>query len=165
MIDPTLPRLSNVKCINNKCLTNHSERQLVLLNSNNTKREELISYLSEIGEGEVVETSVTENDIVEYGEINTSVGNLPIKHETLLTNPVKLFKFMNSTCFYRAVNTLKKLSETENLLPQRFIKNIEDNPPILSEILREIISIKYDDINMKYMYICTTCGSSWKNIN
>lgn len=29
-------------------------------------------------------------------------------------------------------------------------------------IAREIITIRYDDINMKYVYLCTTCDTSWK---
>ena len=27
---------------------------------------------------------------------------------------------------------------------------------------REIIYIRYDDINMKYVYLCSTCDSVWK---
>lgn len=27
---------------------------------------------------------------------------------------------------------------------------------------REIIYIRYDDINMKYLYLCSTCDTSWK---
>jgi DNA-directed RNA polymerase subunit M/transcription elongation factor TFIIS len=33
--------------------------------------------------------------------------------------------------------------------------NIEDKP-------REIIYIRYDDINMKYVYLCSTCDTVWK---
>ena len=28
---------------------------------------------------------------------------------------------------------------------------------------REIIFIKYDNLNMKYLYLCSTCQTSWKN--
>lgn len=27
---------------------------------------------------------------------------------------------------------------------------------------REILSIRYDDINMKYVYLCSTCDTVWK---
>jgi hypothetical protein len=27
---------------------------------------------------------------------------------------------------------------------------------------KEVIYIKYDNINMKYLYICANCGTSWK---
>jgi DNA-directed RNA polymerase subunit M/transcription elongation factor TFIIS len=28
---------------------------------------------------------------------------------------------------------------------------------------REIIYIRYDDTNMKYMYVCAVCNTNWKN--
>ena len=28
---------------------------------------------------------------------------------------------------------------------------------------RDVIYIKYDAINMKYMYICNICGESWRS--
>jgi len=28
---------------------------------------------------------------------------------------------------------------------------------------REVIYIQYDDTNMKYMYVCAICNTSWKN--
>ncbi len=31
------------------------------------------------------------------------------------------------------------------------------------KIEREIIYIRYDDTNMKYMYVCAICNTSWKN--
>lgn len=30
---------------------------------------------------------------------------------------------------------------------------------------REIIYIRYDDVNMKYVYLCTTCDTVWKADN
>jgi len=35
------------------------------------------------------------------------------------------------------------------------LTNKEDKP-------REIIYIRYDDINMKYVYLCSTCDTVWK---
>jgi DNA-directed RNA polymerase subunit M/transcription elongation factor TFIIS len=28
---------------------------------------------------------------------------------------------------------------------------------------REVIYIRYDDTNMKYMYVCAICNTNWKN--
>ena len=30
------------------------------------------------------------------------------------------------------------------------------------ELAREIIYIRYDDVNMKYVYLCCTCDTVWK---
>jgi DNA-directed RNA polymerase subunit M/transcription elongation factor TFIIS len=31
-----------------------------------------------------------------------------------------------------------------------------------SDVTREIIYIRYDDINLKYVYLCSTCDTVWK---
>ncbi len=31
------------------------------------------------------------------------------------------------------------------------------------KVEREVIYIRYDDTNMKYMYVCAICNTSWKN--
>jgi DNA-directed RNA polymerase subunit M/transcription elongation factor TFIIS len=162
--DPTLPRLSNVKCINGKCLTNQQLRQLVLVNSINCRLTELKRYLEELAESPIELIDINAKDITEFGEIHTSIGNYSIlEKEILLTNPIKLLVFQNSLVFKKVVDNLLS-NNGSNLIPDEYIIDNNNNVPILSEILREIISIKYDEINMKYMYICSTCGSSWKNI-
>ena len=162
--DPTLPRLSNVKCINERCLTNDQASQLVLINSNNLKEDDFLEYLGTKGSGDLKVNEVLEDDITNYGEIHTSLGNIPILNKSILeTNPIKLLRFKDSVTMKHVVDQLTDINN-KNLIPDQYIKDKENNTPILSPILREIISIKYDDINMKYMYICSTCGSSWKNL-
>ena len=34
-----------------------------------------------------------------------------------------------------------------------------------SEDTREVIYIRYDDINMKYIYLCSRCDKMWKTID
>jgi len=38
----------------------------------------------------------------------------------------------------------------------------ETNKSDASAASREIIYIRYDDVNMKYVYLCTTCDTVWK---
>ncbi len=163
--DPTLPRLSNVKCINDQCLTNSQDSQLVLVNSSNLKEDEFLKFLETKGSGKIQEHRVLDDDITNYGEIHTSLGNISILNRGVLdTNPIKLLRFKDSETLQHVVDQLKAETGNDNLIPDQFVKDTDNNTPILSPILREIISIKYDDVNMKYMYICSTCGSSWKNI-
>ena len=37
-----------------------------------------------------------------------------------------------------------------------------DCPTNKKDASREIIYIRYDDINMKYIYLCSTCDTVWK---
>jgi DNA-directed RNA polymerase subunit M/transcription elongation factor TFIIS len=32
-----------------------------------------------------------------------------------------------------------------------------------AKVEREVIYIRYDDTNMKYIYVCAVCDTSWKN--
>ena len=170
--DPTLPRLSNVKCINDKCLTNQSKTSLILLNSNNLNisLDEFVQYLQSLVSTKITTGQLEASDITNYGELHTTLGDISVSNEELLeTNPIYIFQLETPGELSILVKKLKENSEAkQNLIPERFIKDTYVYPdgsiPVLSEILREVISIKYDEINMKYMYICSTCGSSWKNI-
>ena len=55
-----------------------------------------------------------------------------------------------------AKNRLMKIYEDLSLDGTK-VKNIEYTPP-----KKEVLYIKYDNINMKYLYICACCGTSWK---
>lgn len=57
----------------------------------------------------------------------------------------------------------KQWSDTEWLL---HLPNVEKFPIEHTNITPfecEVVYIKYDDLNMKYLYICTTCNQAWKN--
>jgi DNA-directed RNA polymerase subunit M/transcription elongation factor TFIIS len=63
--------------------------------------------------------------------------------------------------FSHIINKYTKLDPTlprinTILCPNQHCKtNTEDSP-------REIIYIRYDDRNMKYVYLCSTCDTVWK---
>lgn len=41
--------------------------------------------------------------------------------------------------------------------------NIEVQSKGETKVEREVIYIRYDDTNMKYIYVCALCNTSWKN--
>jgi len=63
--------------------------------------------------------------------------------------------------FSHIVNSYTKLDPT---LPR--INNVlcpdADCPTNKNGVSREIIYIRYDDINMKYIYLCSECDTIWK---
>jgi DNA-directed RNA polymerase subunit M/transcription elongation factor TFIIS len=65
--------------------------------------------------------------------------------------------------FHHIINKYTKLDPT---LPR--IKNVPcPNPKCLTHddknpAQRSVINIRYDEINMKYVYICTVCDTIWK---
>ena len=62
--------------------------------------------------------------------------------------------------------SINKYTKLDNTLPRiNYIKcpneKCESNTPEFDIINREIIYIRYDHINMKYMYLCSHCDFTW----
>ena len=111
--DPTLPRISNIKCVNEKCLTNLGN-SLYLIKNIKEEEQALVASFSKI-------TELDDNNII----IDVQEGE-----------------------------NIDTLTENEN-----FTSTITE----YQKPNREIIFMKYDPINLKYIYICSTCNTTWKN--
>ena len=61
-------------------------------------------------------------------------------------------------------NIINKYTKLDPTLPR--VSNVlcpnTDCPTNKDDILREIIYIRYDDTNMKYVYLCSSCDTVWK---
>jgi len=127
--DSTLPRISNIKCLNDKCLTNIDN-----IDINNTIH---ISNIDEhIDIKALINTHIqntTSDELFTLLNIN--------EHEILVT-------FNNSDNY----NTfLQSELINKDLIIKKYVKPS-----------REIIFIKFDKDNLKYLYLCSTCRTTWK---
>ena len=135
--DPTLPRLTNLKCVNKSCLTNKYIPNSVLVYGiyNNTdgifQSSDFITFLT--------------NDIIKEPSLKLNLSKLDDK--------MGILTFESSAILKTYIKHIKNF-EYEG----RDITCSE-----LLDIKPEIIFIKYDSINMKYLYICSMCNTSWKN--
>ena len=138
--DPTLPRISNIDCINENCLTNvsfHEDRSIHILQAT--------ALIEKLGKsGDLLEKFYTSKTITPEKYKNTVVNSNEIITEFDETVNVSIF-----SDFY---GTPIDLSGNEIIL------NKYENPPYA-----EIIFIKYDPINLKYLYLCSTCKTTWKS--
>ena len=113
--------------------------------------------------------SVCEN--MYYISIDEKTGNLKyycrncgnndtnLTVETIMVSQNVLKK--NEKQFNHIINKYTKLDPTlpriNNILcPNENCSTNKSNEP------REIIYIRYDDINMKYVYLCSSCDTCWK---
>jgi DNA-directed RNA polymerase subunit M/transcription elongation factor TFIIS len=78
------------------------------------------------------------------------------------------------TCIYKTnftVNLSKIINTNQNITQDITLPSITNNPNIkcinekCKESKSDIIFIKYDQDNMKYMYKCKHCGQAWTNTN
>lgn len=86
------------------------------------------------------------------------------KNTTLNVNNVSILKKQITNTEQDFSHIINKYTKFDPTLPRSddikcpnvdCITNIEDAK-------REIINIRYDDINMKYVYLCSTCDTIWK---
>jgi uncharacterized Zn finger protein len=83
---------------------------------------------------------------------NLSVENLTVSKIQLKKSEQEFSHIINK--FTKLDPTLPRINTI--LCPNPSCKtNTEDEP-------REIIYIRYDDVNMKYVYLCSTCDTVWK---
>jgi DNA-directed RNA polymerase subunit M/transcription elongation factor TFIIS len=173
--DPTLPRLNNVKCINSQCLTNQPNLLLVKhvdILDKAQLRTYIWSRISDKLGSESPETDclkfrpLQSSEVTLYGEIHSLTEHHLMDQEVELHSKLAILECKDSDVYLNVVELLPELSSkiSDFYLPETETTSDEISARVIP-IEREIIFIKYDDINMKYMYICSTCGSSWKNIS
>ena len=159
--DPTLPRLKNIKCINPECLTNkfkeHSNFYMILDIINDDSEDEIEKDESEDENNNTTNaTNITIQKIVK--QIKSELGI------TIVWNNLEDNKFVitiskpegggdNNLNNNEDLEKINDLYREDNNIYCSKVKIIEHN----------VIFIKYDHVNMKYLYLCTNCNTSWKN--
>ena len=67
----------------------------------------------------------------------------------------------NTNNYSHIINEFTKL---DNTLPRTTMIKCpnQECKSNMEDISREVLYIRYDDINMKYIYMCTVCDTTWK---
>ena len=140
-LDKTLPRNYQIPCRNPACITHQnadSIRKVVVMNIPYEKLTEVIAVLHEM---------LTPFD--DTYEIRDAAIHVPVTYDRIHLD-----------------YTLTKLSKEEvtEQLEER-LSSISTTLKITNypKPINEIVYIKYDTINMKYVYICSNCQFSWRN--
>jgi len=95
----------------------------------------------------------------EYDNISKNISNLCVSKTHVLNN---------TELYSQVINKYTKLDPTLPRINNIKCPNVEcvtnkesksDSP----KVENEIIYIRYDDTNMKYVYLCCNCDTVWKN--
>jgi len=100
-----------------------------------------------------------ENQLVYYCR-NCGHKDIALTAENICVSKIQIKR--NEHKYIRAINKYTKLDPT---LPR--VNNIQcPNEHCISntddQVTNEVIYIRYDDANMKFIYLCTRCDVSWK---
>lgn len=88
------------------------------------------------------------------GDTNTS---LSVENVTVSKTQLK----KSEQEFSHVINKYTKLDPTLPRINSILCPNAECQTNT-NDVPREIIYIRYDDLNMKYVYLCSTCDTVWK---
>ena len=111
-------------------------------------------------------------DNMYYLKISENDGNSLIyycrncghNNDTLSMENICVSKTQITRCEQQYNNIINEFTKLDPTLPR--INTIkcpkEDCASNLDKEDKEVIYIRYDDINMKYIYLCTKCDTIWK---
>ena len=101
---------------------------------------------------------VDTNKLVYYCR-NCGNNDTALSSENVTVSTVQLKKYEQE--FSHIINKYTKLDPTLPRINKILCPNVECGTNV-KDIPREIIYIRYDDKNMKYVYLCSTCDTVWK---
>ncbi len=151
-LDKSLPRISSMQCKNPKCITNQSEdsfQWFIIRDIPIDLYEPIIERLQSFATETQDSLAIRIEKKVTYEQILLQINKSDIDEDTLTESMLELEEAIRT--YLETVKELPK--ETKQLWKiERYEK--PDN---------EVVFIKYDHVNMKYVYICCHCNYSWEN--
>jgi hypothetical protein len=134
IFDATLPRVSYT-CVNNECITNlkNLDTEFIFMIHN---------IPADLSDEQVKQIFEDDKDSI--------LRLIRIKLTTVVIE-------------VKEVNQKEKLINKYNNMKSEFLDSNKLDITEFTTPKSEVIYIKYDSINMKYLYICSNCGTSWKN--
>ena len=160
--DPTLPRLDNIPCINPNCITKLYKNALIILNYKNLDIDKFSSKLNSLLKTEIKYNikKIDDLELLDFNEIHLT-NSIYYDYSSIKNNTVLLEFETNIEDNYSMFN---EINLKKNVLFSDCLINNNMDDVIISPIKTQVLFIKYDTKNMKYMYICSTCSTSWKNV-
>ena len=133
--DPTLPRINTIKCPNQTCASN----------------------------GDKKSSSEKSKVSIEKEEVQT--GGMDKKSTKKITVKKSKTAGAETTAAESLVENVQT-SDAATAEPDTRVKAISVETKInTTKSEREVIYIRYDDVNMKYVYVCAICDMMWKTDN
>tara|TARA_Y100000590_G_scaffold64204_1_gene68986 strand:+ start:702 stop:1370 length:669 start_codon:yes stop_codon:yes gene_type:complete len=170
--DPTLPRISNIKCPNKKCMTNQKKDyfkdKILLSNMSYIISTKVLNILpSQIESVYEDLEDLPEPDSPDAGDDSADAGDdSPDASTGALAEHDKVFE-LDTLLHNQILITIKgkNIKPLGSLLKKN--KFIKKNKVVVKKFTKpksEVIFIKYDKENMRYLYYCCYCDTNWKNV-
>ena len=144
--DPTLPRINNIKCPNQECMSNAQHK-----GGAGTSKKDTGTGTAGTGTGATIKISKKTKEAA----LAKRASKLAV--EKMIEQEEASEAANASEAAVEASETAANASAAPTVLASKEDGENEHN--------REIIYIRYDDVNMKYVYLCVHCDTMWKTDN
>ena len=157
--DPTLPRINTIKCPNQECSSNNAAGQS---GGGRKNTEESGKAAAESGKaaaesGKAAEPSKKKIPLKIKTKKNESAAQATAAQSQAEAE-------INEILAEEDKEAAEELAEQKREQAKELAKEQSSNENE-NENGREVIYIRYDDINMKYVYLCVHCDTTWKTDN
>ena len=117
-------------------------------------------FCSECGNMLYIKVSTTEEKNLIYYCRKCGNQKVNINEDNICVSKIYLTKKRNK--IDNMVNEFTKLDPTLPRITNIKCPNDNCETNLEEEVSPEIIYIRYDDINMKFLYLCSSCNHTWK---
>lgn len=111
-----------------------------------------------INENCITKKSINDDIMILVNDISADLDNN--EFIDIFKDRQELIENIDRVRLTSAIITLKSSNDKRNLTDFIMNKGLSVESATIPQ--KEVIYIKYDNINMKYLYICANCGTSWK---
>ena len=163
--DPTLPRINSIKCPNQDCISNTKlggakpKATVAATAAEDTKKKPVLKVkttkkaLAQAEQAQQIQAQQIQAQQIQAQQIETQIA----AQEQLVEQQAQAALTEAEQVKAAAEQLIEGKEEKE--------EKGEKEEGQKGESMREVIYIRYDDINMKYVYLCVHCDTTWKTDN
>ena len=150
--DPTLPRINSIKCPNQDCISNTK------LGGAKPKATVAATAAEDTKKKPVLKVKTTKKALAQAEQAQIQAQQIQAQQA-------------QAQLVEQQANAALTEAEQVKAAAEQLIEGKEEKEQgekeegQKGESMREVIYIRYDDINMKYVYLCVHCDTTWKTDN
>ena len=150
--DPTLPRINTIKCPNQECSSNGFAGGV------GKSASKAVSAAKAEEKAMKAASKAEEKAMKAASKLEEKATKAALKAATKKTDKKK-------TGLSQVLEEQEELEEAQIEQAEQAEEEAQTLVEASGENNREVIYIRYDDINMKYVYLCVHCDTTWRTDN
>jgi hypothetical protein len=154
--DPTLPRINTIKCPNQECASNHygGGAGKKTTKAEGTEAAEAATEAAKTVRKRATIKKTAKNDLAEQAQAQQTQAQQTQAAEQQAKAQME-----------QQIEEEDAQAQAQQEQTQHMEQTQQPDDVSSAENNREVIYIRYDDTNMKYVYLCVHCDTTWRTDN